>query len=75
MVFDALGQATGFVFEPTHPSGTELVATKINSIENFLKENIPSIKLESKKPLREPSENAIEDMARQGTAVVVVYRK
>ena len=75
MVFNALGQATGFVFKPTHPSGTELVATKINSIENFLKVNIPGIKLETKKPLKEPSENAIEDIARQGTAVVVVYRK
>ena len=75
MVFNALGQATGFVFEPTHPSGTELVATKINTIENFLKDNIPSIKLETKKPLGEPSENAMMDMARQGTAVVVVYRK
>lgn len=75
MVFDALGQATGFVFAPTHPSGTELVATKINAIENFLKDNIPSIKLETKKPLGEPSEIAMMDMARQGTAVVVVYRK
>ena len=75
MVFDALGQATGFVFTPTHPSGTELVATKINAIENFLKENIPSIKLETKKPLGEPSENAMKDLARQGTARVVVYRK
>ena len=75
MVFDALGQATGFVFAPTHPSGTELVATKINAIENFLKDNIPSIKFETKKPLGEPSEIAMMDMARQGTAVVVVYRK
>jgi hypothetical protein len=75
MVFDALGQATGFVFAPTHSSGTEFVATKINSIENFLKDNIPSIKLETKKPLGEPSENAVKDLARQGTAVVVVYRK
>jgi TPR repeat protein len=75
MVFDALGQATGFVFAPTHPSGTELVATKINAIENFLKDNIPSIKLETKKPLGEPSEIAMMDMARQGTAMVVVYRK
>ena len=75
MVFDALGQATGFVFAPAHPSGTELVATKINAIENFLKDNIPSIKLEPKKPLGEPSEIAMMDMARQGTAVVVVYRK
>ena len=75
MVFDALGQATGFVFAPTHPSGTELIATKINAIENFLKDNIPSIKLETKKPLGEPSEIAMMDMARQGTAVVVVYRK
>ena len=75
MVFDALGQATGFVFAPTHPSGTEMVATKINAIENFLKDNIPSIKLETKKTQGEPSEIAMMDMARQGTAVVVVYRK
>jgi hypothetical protein len=75
MVFDALGQATGFVFAPAHPSGTELVATKINAIENFLKDSIPSIKLETKKPQGVPSEIAMMNMARQGTAVVVVYRK
>jgi hypothetical protein len=75
MVFDALGQATGFVFAPTHPSGTELIATKINAIENFLKDNIPDIKLEAKITQGEPGEIAMMDIARQGTAVVVVYRK
>ena len=33
------------------------------------------IKFETKKPLGEPSENAMKDLARQGTARVVVYRK
>ena len=75
MVFDALGQATGFVFAPTHPSGTELIATKINAIKNFLKDNIPDIKLEAKITHGEPGEIAMMDIARQGTAVVVVYRK
>ena len=75
MVFDALGHATGFVFAPTNPNETELVATKINDIKNFLKDNIPNIKLETKKAQEKPSEGSMMDMARQGTVVVVAYRK
>ena len=75
MVFNALGQATGFVFSPEHSSMTELAAVKINDIKNFLRDNIPDIDLEEGEAHRKPSEVALMDRARQGTAMVVVYRK
>ena len=75
MVFNALGQATGFVFSPEHSSMTELAAVKINDIKNFLRDNIPDIDLEEGEAHRKPSEVALMDRARQGIAMVVVYRK
>ena len=74
MVFNPLGQATGFAFPPEHPGATELAAVKINDIKNFLRDNIPDITLEESQAQREPSEVALMDHARQGTAMVVVYR-
>ena len=75
MVFNPLGQATGFAFRPEHLGATELAAVKINDIKNFLRDNIPDITLEESQAQREPSEVALMDHARQGTAMVVVYRK
>jgi hypothetical protein len=54
---------------------TELAAVKINDIKNFLRDNIPDIDLEEGEAHRKPSEVALMDRARQGTAMVVVYRK
>ena len=75
MVFNPLGQATGFAFRPEHLGATELAAVKINDIKNFLRDNIPDITLEESQAQREPSEVALMDHARQGTAMVIVYRK
>jgi len=75
LVFNPLGQATGFAFPPEHPNATELAAVKINDIKDFLRDNIPDITLEESQAQREPSEVALMDHARQGTAMVVVYRK
>jgi len=75
MLFNPLGQATGFAFSPEHPGATELTAVKINVIKNFLTNNITNIALEESQAPREPSEVALIDHARQSTAMVVVYRK
>ena len=75
MVFNPLGQVTGFALPPEHPGATELAAVKINDIKNFLRNNIPDVALEESQAQREPSEVALMDHARQGTAMVVVYRK
>jgi len=74
MLFNPLGQATGFAFPPEHPGATELAAVKINDIKNFLTNNISGIALEESQALTEPSEVALMDHARQCTAMVVVYR-
>ena len=74
MLFNPLGQATGFALRPEHPGATELAAVKINDIKNFLRNNISGITLEESQTLTEPSEVALMDHARQCTAMVVVYR-
>ena len=74
MLFNPLGQATGFALPPEHPGATKLAAVEINEIKNFLRNNISGITLEESLAVTEPSEVALMDHARQCTAMVVVYR-
>ena len=75
MVFNPLGQATGFSPSPEHPGGTRLTVVQISEIKDFLKNSVPGIALEESQTQRKPSEVVLMDHARRGTAMVVVYRE
>ena len=75
MVFNPLGQATGFSPPPEHPGGTHLTVVQITEIKDFLKNSVPGIALEESQTQRKPSEVVLMDHARRGTAMVVVYRE
>ena len=75
MVFNPLGQATGFALPAEKPHATALTVAKGSDIKAFLRNSIPDIVLGESQAQREPSEVALMDHARRGTAMVVVYRE